>query len=183
MNIPAALFAYRTLQNNTTKHEPFFLTYGREARLPIELQFTTFEETSIGIEEQLLNQIYKLVEHLPNQIRNATISIHLSQEKSKERHDSKLPKVEYYEIGDKVLLYDMKQHAKHGDKFQSQWYSEWFYIHETFTNGTYKLRNQLGQLLKKKFYSNQLKRFHERQPLFEPEVVIDLIEPPIIHNS
>ena len=84
MNIPAVLFVYRTLQNNTTKHEPFFLTYGREARLPIELQFTTFEETSIGIEEQLLNRIYKLVEHLPNQIRNATISIHLSQEKSKE---------------------------------------------------------------------------------------------------
>ena len=77
----------------------------------------------------------------------------------------------------------MKQHAKHGDKFQSQWYSEWFYIHETFTNGTYKLQNQLGQLLKKKFHSNQLKRFYERQPLFEPEVVIDLIEPPIIHNS
>jgi len=79
------------------------------------------------------------VEHLPNQIRNATISIHLSQEKSKKRRNSKLSKVEYYEIGDKVLLYDMKQHAKHGDKFQSQWYSEWFYIHETFTNGTYKL--------------------------------------------
>jgi len=84
MNIPAVLFVYRTLQNNTTKHEPFFLTYRWEVRLPIELQFTTFEETSIGIEEQLLNWIYKLVEHLPNQIRNATISIHLSQEKSKE---------------------------------------------------------------------------------------------------
>ena len=26
-HIPAALFAYRTLQNNTTRHEPFFLTY------------------------------------------------------------------------------------------------------------------------------------------------------------
>jgi len=50
MNIPAALFDYRTLQNNITKHEPFFLTYGREARLPIELQFTTFDETLIGIE-------------------------------------------------------------------------------------------------------------------------------------
>ena len=181
-NIPAALFAYRTLQNSTTKHEPFFLTYGREARIPIELQFTTFEETPIEIEEQLLNRIYKLVEHLPDQIHNATTSIHQSQERSKERYDSKLPKVEYYEIGDKVLLYDMKQHVKHGDKFKSQWYSEWFYIHETFSNGTYKLRNQQGQVLKKKFHSNQLKIFHERQPLFKPEVVIDLIEPPFINN-
>ena len=68
-------------------------------------------------------------------------SIYLSQEKSKEWYDSKLPKIEYYEIGDKILLYDMKQHTKHGDKFRSQWHTEWFYIHETFTNGTYKLRN------------------------------------------
>ena len=83
-NIPAALFAYRTLQNSTTKHEPFFLTYGQEARLPIELQYTTFEETPIEIEEQLLNQIYKLMEHLSNQIRNAITNIHLSQEKFKE---------------------------------------------------------------------------------------------------
>ena len=146
-NIPAALFAYRTLQNSTTKHEPFFLTYGREARIPIELQFTTFEETPIEIEEQLLNRIYKLVEHLPDQIHNATTSIHQSQQRSKERYDSK-----------------------------------WFYIHETFSNGTYKLRNQQGQVLKKKFHSNQLKIFHERQPLFKPEVVIDLIEPPFVNN-
>ena len=33
----AALFAYRTVQNHTTKYTPFKLLYGREAVLPIDL--------------------------------------------------------------------------------------------------------------------------------------------------
>jgi hypothetical protein len=53
-NIPAALFAYRTMQNNTTRHEPFFLTYGRETRLPIELQYKTYQETEENFDQQLL---------------------------------------------------------------------------------------------------------------------------------
>jgi len=34
--IPSALFAYRTMRHNTTRHEPFYLAYGREVTLPVE---------------------------------------------------------------------------------------------------------------------------------------------------
>src|SRR5215216_5972600 len=34
--VPFTLFAYRTKRHNTTRHEPFYLTYGREAILSIE---------------------------------------------------------------------------------------------------------------------------------------------------
>lgn len=37
--LPFMLFAYRTALHETTKKTPFFLVYGREARLPIELDF------------------------------------------------------------------------------------------------------------------------------------------------
>jgi hypothetical protein len=36
--LPYALFAYRTMRQNTTRYEPFYLTYGRFARTPIDLQ-------------------------------------------------------------------------------------------------------------------------------------------------
>ena len=39
--VPSTLFAYRTKRHNTTRHEPFYLTYGREAILPIEFQVQT----------------------------------------------------------------------------------------------------------------------------------------------
>ena len=176
-HISAALFAYRTLQNNTTRHEPFFLTYGREARLPIELKFETTLEKEVEIEEQLLNRIFTLINYLPEQVIDAKKNINLSQEKSKERHDRKLRKVQQFEIGDKVLVYNMKRHAEHGNKFKSQWKEEWYYIHETYQNGAYRLRNQQGQLLKKSINSTQLKTFHERSTLFEPEVVIEYVDP------
>ena len=35
--IPAALFAYRTIPQATTKYEPFQLVYGRKAKLPIDI--------------------------------------------------------------------------------------------------------------------------------------------------
>ena len=181
-HISAALFAYRTLQNNTTRHEPFFLTYGREARLPIELQFETTLTTEIDIEEQLLKRIFNLINYLPEYVNKAKHNINLTQERSKERYDRRLRKIESFEIGDKVLIYNMKRHAEHGNKFKSQWKEEWYYIHETYQNGAYKLRNRQGQLLKKTFNGVQLKLYHERQNLFEPEVVIEYVDPPTILN-
>ena len=68
----------------------------------------------------------------------------------------------------------MKRHAEHGNKFKPQWSTEWYYIHDTYQNGAYKIRSQTGQLLKKTFNAMQLKIYHERKPLFEPEVVIDI---------
>ena len=55
----------------------------------------------------------------------------------------------------------MKRHVEHGNKFKSQWKEEWYYIHETYQNGAYRLRNQQGQLLKKSINGIQLKTFHE----------------------
>ncbi|CAJ0643496.1 16416_t:CDS:2 [Entrophospora sp. SA101] len=49
--LPSVLFAYRTMINSTTRHEPFYLTYGREAIFPIELQIPTYP-TEISGEEQ-----------------------------------------------------------------------------------------------------------------------------------
>jgi hypothetical protein len=45
--LPSALFAYRTLRQNTTHYEPFYLTYGRDATLPIELEIETYPTEEI----------------------------------------------------------------------------------------------------------------------------------------
>ena len=45
--LPSALFAYRTMRQNTTRYEPFYLTYGRDAVLPIDLQLPVHQIESI----------------------------------------------------------------------------------------------------------------------------------------
>ena len=37
-NIESVLFCYRASKNDSTKFSPFFLVYGREPRLPIEMK-------------------------------------------------------------------------------------------------------------------------------------------------
>ncbi|CAG8742497.1 1536_t:CDS:1, partial [Gigaspora rosea] len=56
--LPAALFAYRTLPNYITKYNSFFLTYGHNANLPIDLQLQK-EEMPKKLLEQSLDVILK----------------------------------------------------------------------------------------------------------------------------
>ncbi|CAG8794120.1 7813_t:CDS:1, partial [Racocetra fulgida] len=101
--------------------------------------------------DKILDRIFSLIHHLPDDINTVQNRIKRQQQQMKERHDSKLQRITQFEIGDRVLVYNMKQHVTHGNKFQSQWSTEWFYIHETLGNGAYKLRNQHDQLLRKTF--------------------------------
>ena len=68
--ITAALFVYRTLRNSTTKHEPFFLTYGRDARFPIE-EIQPVENLT---EDQILHQIYSIIDKLTTAQNKAKIN-------------------------------------------------------------------------------------------------------------
>jgi len=64
------LFAYRTKKQSSSKIEPFYLVYGRNANLP------TDEEKE---EETLNHRIETLVETLPEQRRKAELNIKNSQ--------------------------------------------------------------------------------------------------------
>ena len=65
--LPSALFAYRTIRQNTTRYEPFYLTYGREATLPIELEILTYSpevNPELSLEEACFRRIAQLTSRL-----------------------------------------------------------------------------------------------------------------------
>ena len=61
--ISPVLFAYRTSKQSTTKITPFYLTYGREAKLPID-------DLSENI-EQIEQRIQNLLDILPHERESA----------------------------------------------------------------------------------------------------------------
>ena len=164
--LPSVLFAYRTMIHSTTRHEPFYLTYGREAIFPIELQIPTYP-TEISSEEQieelLLKRVYELIGNLPDKRVEAGENISKSQEKQKKRYDQKVVETKFY-IGNKVLLY--KNSAK---KLEEKWEGP-FYIHDIGLNGTYQLRNQEGKVRKRFVHANRLKSYQERH--MEPQIIV-----------
>ena len=103
IHLPAALFAYHTNKQNTTKFTPFRLLYGREATLPVD---NLWIPDIVDSTKDLMNRTYQLIEFLEEDQNEALNNIEHSQKKQKERHDSKIKKPKTFKIGDKVLLKD-----------------------------------------------------------------------------
>src|SRR5204862_6168812 len=90
--IPSALFAYRVKRHSTTRHEPFYLMYGRDATLPIEFAIPTMqaEVTKTDEQEDLLSRIQRLTGKVVEDRLVTQDLIHKAQEKVKLRHDDQI---------------------------------------------------------------------------------------------
>ena len=66
-----------------------------------------------------------------------------SQDKQKEYHDLKYQLQDHLEEEDQVLLYRSALAYSKSDKLNPKW-QEPYWIHQTFSNGTYKLHTEDG---------------------------------------
>jgi transposase InsO family protein len=166
--IPSVLFAYRTMRHSTTRHSPFYLTYGRDATLPVEFQFPIYPSEPIDEMDNLLRHTYQLIDKLPPALNKAHQNIVNSQDYSKQRHDNRIPDLIPLKIGDKVWL-ERKQHSH---KFAPKWLGP-FYIHEVLQNSAYRLRRiHDGTVLPNTYHGTRLKLYKQYKTL-EPIVVIE----------
>jgi hypothetical protein len=162
--IPSALFAYRTTKNRTTKYEPFYLLYGRNSTLPIELDIVTWPVEEIS-EKQDEEMIYKRTGEVAgifedNRIK-ASKNIKDAQKRQKTAYDRKI-RTMTYKTGDMVLEYRSDLQFVHGDKFRSKWTGP-FFIHRVLGNGSYILRTNNGEVLNNRpVHGNRLKPYKQR---------------------
>src|SRR3954452_23354528 len=87
-HIEQVLFAYRTTKHSTTKRTPFFMTYGREATLPID---ETETSGNVSEKESLLKRMYNII-NLTEERDEVRNTIRKSQENQKEKYDKKIKK-------------------------------------------------------------------------------------------
>ena len=159
--VPSVLFAYRTKRHETTRHEPFFLMYGREPVLPIEFAITTTQAEILETDHQedLLKRIHTITGKLAQEHIVAQDRIYKAQQKQKQRFDAKVKTIQF-QIGDLVLLYKSKIHGR--QKLEDRW-SGPYHVHETLPNGAYKLKTIDGKVLKAPINADRLKLYHLRQ--------------------
>ena len=146
--------AYHTSKQSTTKITPFYLTYGREAKLPID-------DLSENI-EQIEQRIQNLLDILPHERESAIKRIEVQQIKQKQRYDQYVRHEINFSIGDKVLYYDAAKEKQWTGKLNEKWKGP-YYIHDVLQNGSYKLRNLLdGRVLRTPVNGSLLKIYHDR---------------------
>jgi hypothetical protein len=156
--IPQVLFGYRTKKQESTKINPFYLTYGRNARLIMD---------EITEKITVKDRIEGIIEELPQIRYNAKEEIRKSQEKQKKYHDNKVRFKEKFEIGDKVLYFKAAQDKQHSGKFDEKWKGP-YYIHEIISKGSYKIKELDGRVLKTPVNGELLKEYHDRKELSYP---------------
>src|ERR671938_659907 len=160
-NIPPILFAYRTSKHNSTGITPFYLTYGREAELPI---------SNDDKEVTMTERIETLINELPIKREKAKTNNMKSQQRQKKYHDQKKLQ-ETFEIGQKVLYYIASKEKQWSGKLDDKWKGP-YYIHERLLNGAYRLKETTsGKILETPVNGKLLKKYYSREN-FEPFVVI-----------
>lgn len=153
--IAPTLFAYRTSKHSTTKIEPFYLVYGRSAKLPVD------SEVDNENNETLNDRLLQLIDSVPQIREKARLQIAQAQVAQKARHDRKIRKEIKFEIGDKVLCYIAAKATSHSGKLNPKWKGP-YYIHEVLPNDAYKLRTLEGHVLKAPINSYLLKIYYEQ---------------------
>ena len=165
--VEATLFAYRTKKHATTGFTPFYLMYGRQATLPIDLKIPGKEDLN-DTNNPFMTRLYHLIEQLENDRQEVVNRVTQEQQKQKHRHDKKGVS-EKLKIGDKVLVERTWLKTNFSAKLENKWIGPYF-IHEVLKDNVYKLRTLDGHLVKNVVHGNRLKLYYERH--LEPVVLI-----------
>lgn len=165
--IAPTLLAYRATKHSSTKIEPFKLIYGREIKLFEEI-IENQEDEGDYIEE-MNERINEIDNSLPRLIEETKKNIVKAQEKQKIQHDKKI-KPQNFQIGQKVLYYDAAKEKQWTGKLEEKWKGP-YYIHEILLNGSYKLKEVNGRVLKVPVNGELLKKYYSREE-FIPYITI-----------
>ena len=127
-------------------YSPFFLLYGREARLPIEQLLSSTPTSTEENTPDAPADLEAMVQHMTN-LRQATSkkameNITKAQQRQKRNYD-KRHDAEPLKPGEKVLLKNMKNSHRMGGKLEERWVGP-YEIEELVKKGVYRLRNMKG---------------------------------------
>lgn len=163
--LDSILFSYRVSRQDSTKFSPFFLVYGRQARLPVEFNLkpeSTNSEEDLNADEErgsFNDYIAKMVTVRKKALEN----IKVAQKKQKYYYDKKHCRDnKMYEIGTLVLLRNSKKLSRKGSKMEPNWTGP-YKVREILGKGIVKLSNRNGTKDLVSVYNvTRLKLYHER---------------------
>ncbi|VFQ79434.1 unnamed protein product [Cuscuta campestris] len=155
--LPHIIWAYRVTSRRATGETPFVLTYGCEARLPIEAKIMTFREKVYeekGNEEDHLAELNLLEER--RMVAEAKMIEY--QQAAKAYHDNKVgPR--YFQVGDEVLRRREASKPGDGGKLARKWEGP-YRVTAILRPGTYKLETMEGRELERCWNSHHLRKFY-----------------------
>ena len=159
--LPSALFAIRTMRQDSTRFTPFELLYGRDARQPIDQVLDDKTVLPAVTEEQVTRRVTQEISRLEHIRTQAHDFIEKAQERQKANYDKANKEITKLCIGDKVLLYRNITEASWSAKLEPKW--EGPYQVASIKGTTYQLSRPTGTILPFRVHRNRLKKYADRQ--------------------
>ena len=157
--LPAIQFAYRTTPaTNSVGFSPFFLLYGREAKLPLDV---TLLKDTVYPEKTMRDHIHGLISQL--EVFRSISKAHAEecQAKMKEKYDERAQDVEY-QVGDCVWIYIPQFQSGLSRKLLKLWCGPYLLVEKTGPVN-FRVRNlENNKLLSSPIHVNRMKFAYDR---------------------
>ena len=165
--VPSVLFAYRTSISETTRETPFYLLYGREPRLPLDVSLLAPQERSSAVGEHRA----RIVEAIERSQRLARENNQRAQQKMKFYYDKRSRDVSFA-IGERVWVYTPKTKEGLSKKLLHNWHGP-FRIVERLSPVHFKLRTCTNRPVQATVHANRMKPYFDPddRPIAPPEKV------------
>lgn len=117
-HISQLVHAYNSTRNDATGYSPYFLMFGREARLPVDLCFGVGSDGEDGLKHH--QYVANMKKELRNAYELAAKAASKNHERNKKLYDARV-RNQTLEEGDRVLVRNLGLTGKH--KLQDRWNS------------------------------------------------------------
>ncbi|XP_069990681.1 uncharacterized protein [Penaeus vannamei] len=165
--IPATLFAYREMPNDSLKFSPFELLYGRTVRGPLNILHELWSNNEINHEvKSTYRYVTDLRTHLEETAKLAAAKAEISSQNYKYYYDLKA-KHRKLEVGDEVLVLLATDH----NKLIMQWQGPYPVVSCKDNGVDYSMKSHGKNKL---FYINMLKKYHRRESISSKEKVVQV---------
>lgn len=154
-HLPAVLFGYRVSPHDTTGESPFYLLYGREPRLPVDVSLLPPCNKSNSISEHRA----RIVQTLEEAHAIARDNIQRAQQNMKEIHDRSAQEPKFM-VGDRVWVYTPKTKKGLSRKLMHHWHGP-FRIVEKCSPVHFKLRTCDNRLVSVTVHTNRMKPYYD----------------------
>lgn len=155
--IPSVLFAYRTSMSEATGETPFYLLYGREPRLPVDVSLLVSQDLASSVEEHRA----RIAEAIEIGQRLAKENTERAQQKMKMYYDRKSKETDFL-LGERVWVYTPKTKKGLSKKLLHNWHGP-FRIVERLSPVHFKLRTGNNRMVYTTVHANRIK------PYFDPD--------------
>ena len=128
LNLGLVLMSYRSAVQSSTGHTPYFMLFGREMRLPLDIMYRPPEIEHTRSEYP--NEVRKVLEHAYERARDR---LHMAHERQKDYYDRR-GHGSRFKVGDSVWLYSPVVGKGVAPKFHEPW------------TGPYKVSKRLSDI-------------------------------------